>query len=160
MTVEITIAHRESRPVVCTRFQCTAQAIPVHIREMLVPVFGYADKLGAVVAEPPFLRYHTFVDGRYHLELGIPIEEPLKGRDMIEASELPAGPVAMAAHVGPYRMLGKTHGLVRNWIRESEEWEASGPGWDFFIDDPRKTDAELGRKSRRTRVCYPIRKIS
>ena len=160
MNIEIMISHRESRPVVCTRFQCTAQAIPVHLREMLPPVYGYVEKHGATVAETPFLRYHTFVDGRYHLELGIPLEEPLKGKAMIEASELPGGPVAIAAHVGPYRKLGKTHGLVRNWIRDSDEWEANGPGWDFFLDDPRKTDAELGSGSRRTRVCYPVRKIT
>ena len=159
MTVEVTISQREARPVVCTRFQCTAPAIPVHIREMLVPVFGYADGQGAIVAEPPYLRYHALIDGRYHLELGIPIVESLNGIGEIEASKLPGGYIAIAEHVGPYRMLGKTHGAVRNWIRESEEWEVNGPGWDFFIDDPRKTDQELGRASRRTRVCYPIRKI-
>lgn len=157
MTEDITVSNRESQPVVSTRFECTAEAMGVHLREMLPPVYAYVEQQGGDVAAPPFLRYHAIFDGRFYLELGIPVVEPLPAKSMMESNELPGGSVIVAPHVGPYRQLGRTHAKVRDWIRESD-WEPAGPYWDFFLDDPRKSDDELDGESRRTRVCYPVQR--
>ncbi len=158
MAEDISVEEREPKPVVSTRFECLAETMGDHLETMLPPVYAYIDAQGGEVSGPPFLRYHAVFDGRFHLELGFPVVEPIEGKAMMECNELPGGPAVVADHTGPYGELGKTHGKIRNWIRESD-WKPAGACWDFYLDDPRDPDSELEEGGRRTKVCYPVKKV-
>src|SRR5512139_2162931 len=49
------------------------------------------------------------------VEVGVEVAEPFAGNDRIHCSQLPAGRVVTATHLGPYARLGGTHAGIRQW---------------------------------------------
>lgn len=91
--------------------------------------------------------YSRFSDdwSRCDLEVGFPLHEPLSGTITVEVgdggtidiepSELPAGRVASALHVGPYDELGPA------WQRLTDALIAAGhtpamPCWEVYLTQP------------------------
>lgn len=148
---EIVVEERSPQPVISTRFECVAAAVGDHFEKMLPPVVAYIEAQDGEITGPPFLRYHALFDDEFFLELGLPVDDHVEARAMMEANELPGGHVVATTHVGPYKSLGKTHRRVRDWIRE-HDWQPAGPAWDFFLDNPDAIDGD----ELRTRVFYPV----
>jgi effector-binding domain-containing protein len=134
-------------PVTVTRRELTSQAalvirrrikqseIAATLGEILPKVFTHAQKSGIPLAGPPFVRYLEMGRGLMSIEGGMPIATPAPGEGEIEATELPAGPAAVAVHAGAYDQLGETHSAVQAWI-EASGLKAAGPPWEVYTTDP------------------------
>ncbi len=122
-----------------------------------------ADRLadmGVEPAGPPYARYHAYADDETDVEIGIPVRMPPPNvRPLAEAqegemaaSELPAGPAALAVHVGPYQELRRTYDELHDWIHAQGRNEGPGP-WESYVTDPTEVDdpADL-----RTEVFWPL----
>jgi effector-binding domain-containing protein len=165
-TREKRIDDRPSQPTVAVRvrqpmaeldlavvFDRYPAAIMDHIR----------DRAGRPIG-PLFGRYHTFGPEVVDVEIGFPVETPLPGlaalADLPEgevgASELPAGPVAVMTHAGPYDGLRGAYDALHDWIHAQPGYD-DGPGpWESYVVDPGSTSdpAEL-----RTELCWPLRRV-
>ncbi len=100
----------------------------------------------------PFARYHSFGD-TVDLEAGIMVATPIQPDGDVKSSELPAGPAAIAIHVGPYESLGATYDAMERWL-EASSHEASGGPWELYITDP---SAEPNPNKWLTEVIFPLR---
>jgi AraC family transcriptional regulator len=114
---------------------------------------------GGAFGGAPFGRYHGWGE-TVDVEIGIPVAHPLHGQPAlgdvpagdIGASELPAGPAAVAVHRGPYDTLRQTYDELRDWIAAQGRVPAGGP-WESYVDDP----AEVPDPARlRTEVVFPL----
>jgi len=65
---------------------------------------------------------------------------------------LPAGPVAIAVHAGPYEQLSDTYAAMERWI-EVEGLKVAGAPWESYITDPGQVPDP---RDWRTEVCWPV----
>ncbi len=102
-------------------------------------VFGeiaaYLGETGGTPAGPPFSRYHSMPGESVDIESGFPVTEAIAPRGRIIATELPAGPAAVTAHMGPYETLDAAYGALQEWIA-GHGFRSGGPFWEVYFTDP------------------------
>jgi effector-binding domain-containing protein len=97
---------------------------------------------GLALGDRVFARYFAFSPERVEFEAGITIaDEPggpqraFDGSGSVQPGELPAGPVAVAMHVGPYEALPATYARLMAWIGEQGR-EPAGAIWEVYLTNP------------------------
>lgn len=101
-------------------------AIPIQVtfREWgqanaLVPqVYGWLAANNIIPAGPPFFRYHVIgsMDEKFHLEIGVPVGNPVEGDGRIVAGAIPAGSYATLVHTGHPDKLIHAYTEFEKWI--------------------------------------------
>jgi effector-binding domain-containing protein len=79
------------------------------------------------------------------VEVGVELTQPCPLTGRVVASTLPAGPVAMTVHWGPYAGLASAHQAVADWCTANRR-EPAGPRWEIYgphNDDPAETWTEV-----------------
>jgi effector-binding domain-containing protein len=153
---------RDAQPTLAVRLQMPMADVDmgaVYGRE-LPRLFARLEELGAEMAGAPYGRYFAWGGEEVDVEIGLVLTRPpdslrplreLPAGD-IGASELPAGPAAVATHHGPYDDLPSTYGRLHDWIHEQGRDDTLGP-WESYLTDP---DTVTDPADLRTEVCYPV----
>jgi AraC family transcriptional regulator len=153
-SVTVTVNRREltGQPALAIRRQIKQAEIPVTLAEILPRVFQHAQQAGIPLAGPPFVRYLSVGRGLMTIEGGMPVAAAGGGEGEIEAIELPAGPAAVAVHVGAYERLEDTYAAIEAWIASSGHRSGGAP-WEVYVTDPadHPDPAEW-----RTEVIWPL----
>ena len=89
---------------------------------------------GAVIAGPPFARYHGFGE-RIQAEVGFPFSGKLVPSDRVRETILPGGRLATTTHVGPYEELAQAWDRAAAWMREHALTTTSAP-WECYLTGP------------------------
>ena len=79
------------------------------------------------------------------VEVGVELDQPCPLTGRVVASTLPAGPVAMTVHYGPYAGLGAAHQAVHDGCT-AQGRQPAGPRWEVYgphDDDPAKVWTEV-----------------
>src|SRR5262249_6629254 len=107
---------------------------------------------GVVRARPiPGAGRHVavYLDDQINLEVGVELEAPFGGDGEVVDSATPAGPVAAAAHYGPYGLLHEAHAAIRPWgasngqVLAGPNWEVYGHWKDEWNSDPTRITTEV-----------------
>ena len=105
---------------------------------------------GIAPAGYPFARCHPLPDGVIEAEAGFPVDAPIADSEVVESSELPAGPVLAVWHLDPDQKLAETYHAVDEWL-ETEGASATGDSWEVYHDLP--TCDQVGT---RVEIIQPI----
>jgi AraC family transcriptional regulator len=151
-TLSIEKRHLEAMPILFTRLRAARHELSKAIGEGAGKTFPYAQRIGAAIAGHPFTRYVSTGPGLYSIEVGVPLAAPAPGEGDVEAGFLPAGPVAIAVHAGPYEQLSETYAALERWI-EANGLRTAGPPWERYITDPGEHPDPANW---RTDVCWPL----
>lgn len=108
---------------------------------------------GRTMDGQPLVRYHSF-GARTDLEAAIPVRTAIADQGRVKASTLPAGPAAVAWHVGPYDTLGEAYERLQAYLAE-QGLEPAGAPWEEYWTDP---GLEPDPARWRTRVLWPVRR--
>ena len=79
------------------------------------------------------------------VEVGVELNQPCPLTGRVVSSALPAGPVAMTVHHGPYEGIGDAHQAVRDWCT-AQGRQPAGPRWEIYgphRDDPAELWTEI-----------------
>lgn len=90
---------------------------------------------GVEPAGPAFGYYLSVPTDRFELEAGFPTAAPITPDGDVLASELPAGEVARAVHVGAYDSLGDSWDALTTWVAEQGR-TPQGPLWEVYVTQP------------------------
>ncbi len=130
MALEPTTKQRNKQPYVAIK-----STVPMHqLGEVLPPlmseVFDWLAKSGIAPAGSPFWKYNV-IDMAHGLEVevGVPVDRPLKGDDRVMAGVLPGGNYVVARHQGHPDTLEQATADLLAWA------EAQGLRWDVMNVD-------------------------
>ena len=133
--------------------------LPGFMDDAFYAVFHAIGAAGLVPGDAPFTRYFAFEPDGIDLEVGTTIAEipgartkAFEGSGDVRPGKLPAGPVAVGWHVGPYDTIGGTYERLLGWVSEQGR-EPSGAMWEVYMTDPH---AEPDPAKWRTLVCIPL----
>ena len=101
----------------------------------------------------PFARYHEFGNS-VDLEAGLPVASAIQPEGTVKPSQLPAGPAAIAVHVGPYEGLSATYDAISTWMQQAGRAASGGP-WEIYLTDP-STEPDPAKWL--TEILWPMRK--
>jgi effector-binding domain-containing protein len=98
-------------------------------------VAAHLERLDLPMAGMPFARYRHLGDGEYEVEAGFPVEVEIAAEGEVEASTLPAGPVAATWHLGPYDNIGPAYEALAEWV-ERHGGVIETDAWEVYYSDP------------------------
>src|SRR5258708_10522051 len=101
--------HRPSRPIAVVRRRATLQQLPKVVPEACGVVWN---ALRAHNVKGAGCHVALYLDDQINLEVGVEIDGPFTGVGDVILSALPAGPVAMTVHFGPYTRLPAAHQAI------------------------------------------------
>lgn len=85
------------------------------------------------VTAPEKIRYDACVT----------VEEDFAAQDDVGVQTISGGEYAVATHIGPYNMLGKTYAnLLGQWLPRSGRELRSEPSLEFYLNAPESTDPQ------------------
>ena len=110
-------------------------------------VAGALREAGIEQAGPPFARYFSTSAEGLDVAAGFPVAEPFLGDRIVHPGELPAGPAAVATHVGPYDGLEAAWAAVRAGGSTSSGEPRGEDPWEVYFIGP-------GQRGRRGGVAH------
>jgi effector-binding domain-containing protein len=158
--LEVEIRDLSPQPTISVRFEAPPDGIKAAFDRQMPRVGARIRELGAPMAGPPFARYHEMSATRAVVELGAPIAARPVGLadasgladEVIGASSLPGGPVAVTVHVGPYDRIAEVYDRLARWIEAEGRVAGAGP-WEVYLTDPGQVEDPADW---RTEVVWPL----
>ena len=126
-TSAVRVERLDGIPVAVIRRQASATDLARIVPECCGLVWN------AVRAQSTKAGRHVAIywDGSIRLEVGVELLGPFSDQDDVVQSTTPAGAVASATHLGPYRSIGATHDAVQQWCRDNQR-RVAGPSWEIY----------------------------
>jgi effector-binding domain-containing protein len=161
MLTEPKLEQRAEQPYVAIRRQVTLGGLSTELPPLVGDVFKWIGQHQAVQSGPVFFRYLTMDmegDGRFVVDVGVPLEAAVPGDGAVIAGAMPAGRYAAVLYTGPYDNLSSAHFALLEWGKaHGIDWQTSdeGRGWgarvEFYISDP---DEEPDPQKWETEVAF------
>lgn len=130
--------HSESAPRQHTavgRAVLSIADIPSWLGQTYESVTAIVDEQGSAIAGPPYARYHPRDDDRFDVEAGFPVSTPIAPDRGVRPSTLPAGPLAVTTHIGPYDQIAPAYEAVDEWIAAHDATPRGEP-WEIYLSEP------------------------
>ncbi len=105
------------------------------LSECFGKLFGHGHKAGLPIAGWPVARYLSVGPGLWTVEAAMPVATAAPGEGEMEPGMLPAGPVALGIHGGPYEQLPETYAAIEKWMEANGERQGGAP-WESYVTDP------------------------
>ena len=134
-TVSVTRQHFPGQPLLLIRRSLPRSQLQGMLSECFGKLFGYGHAAGLAVAGHPVARYLSVGPGLWTVEAAMPLSAAAAGDGEMEPGTLPAGPVAMGLHAGPYEELPETYAAIEKWMAGNGA-RAGGAPWESYVTDP------------------------
>ena len=127
--------ERAAQPILFIRRRIARSELRATLAECFGKLYGHAHKAGLPIAGFPLARYISMGPGLLTIEPAVPLAAPAAGEEDMQSGTLPAGPVAMGIHAGPYEQLADTNAAIERWI-EANGFRVAGAPWEWYVTDP------------------------
>jgi AraC family transcriptional regulator len=105
------------------------------LSECFGKLYGHGQKAGLPIAGWPVARYLSVGPGLWTVEAAMPLAIAATAEGEMEPGMLPAGPVALGIHGGPFEQLPQTYAAIEKWMEANGE-SAGGAPWESYVTDP------------------------
>ena len=150
--VPVAIVELETVRVATVRAIVDADDVPAFMADALGMVALALHDAGVTPAGPPFARYFSMSPEGLDVATGFPVAEPLPGAGVVHPGELPAGPAAVATHVGPFEGLEAAWTAFRTAIDALGRCRADDP-WEVYVVGP---GSGVDEADWRTELIWPL----
>lgn len=153
MRYEVQVRNDPAQPVMAIRTRTDLAGIQSTMGTAFGELYGYLGRKGVAPAGPPVAVYYDVDRDRgVDVEICVPVAAPVTGEGHIVPDELPAGPVAVVRHRGPYDAMEPVYEAIQSWARD-EGRELAGPPRERYLNDP----GSVGPQELETEVDWPVR---
>jgi effector-binding domain-containing protein len=149
---DVEIVDLEAVPVAAVRSIVATDDIPDFMADALGLVAEALRDAGIAPTGPPFARYFSLTDDGLDVAAGLPVGGPFLGAGVVRPAELPAGPAAVATHVGPFSGLEAAWAALRSRITELGRTAGEDP-WEVYFVGP---GSGVDEASWRTELVWPL----
>ena len=122
------------------------------LSECFGKLYAHGQKAGLPIAGWPVARYLSVGPGLWTVEAAMPLAIAAKAEGEMEPGMLPAGPVVLGIHGGPYEQLPETYAAVEKWM-ETNGVSPGGAPWESYVTDPAQ---HPNPADWRTEVYWPL----
>lgn len=123
------IDHRPEQPYIGIRTQVPMSDLPTTIPQLIDETEAWLLQQGEGLMGAPFIRYHIIdMDGLMDVEIGWPVDNPLKGDGRVSAGVLPAGRYAALIYTDVTQGI-EGNGVLIDWAQDN------GIAWDAWDTD-------------------------
>lgn len=150
--LSISRQERAAQPVLLIRRRVARSELQATFAEAFGTLFAHGQRAGLPIAGAPLARYLSTGPGLWTIEAAMPLVAATEAVGDMEPGSLPAGPLAVGLHAGPYEQLPDTHAAIERWIEE-RGFQAAGAPWESYLTDPAQ---HPDPKDWRTEVCWPL----
>ena len=151
-TVAISRQDRPEQNILLIERRIARSELQPMLAECFGALFGHGMRAGLAIAGAPLARYIHMGPGLWTVQAAMPLAAPALAEGEMQPGMLPAGPVAIAVHAGPYEQISDTHAAMERWI-EAEGLKVAGAPWESYITDPGQVPDP---RDWRTEVCWPV----
>jgi effector-binding domain-containing protein len=148
----VAIVELEAVRVAIVRSIVAADDLPDFMADALGMVVLALDQGGLRPAGPPFARYFSMSADGLDVAAGFPVAEPFLGAGVVLPGELPAGPAAVATHVGGFDGLEAAWQALRRRIDELGRRRGEDP-WEVYFVGP---GSGVDEAAWRTELIWPL----
>lgn len=150
--IAVSIVELEAVRVATVRAIVAAEDVPAFMADALGLVAIALHEAGVAPAGPPFARYFSMSPDGLDIATGFPVAEPFFGAGVVHPGELPAGPAAVATHVGPFEGLEAAWTAFRARIDELGRRRTDDP-WEVYFVGP---GSGVDETEWRTELVWPL----
>ena len=133
--ISIARQERAEQPILLIRRQLSRDDLQSALSQCFGKLYAHGRTAGLAVAGWPLTRYLSTGPGLWTIEAAMPLARPAAGEGEMEPGILPAGPVALGVHTGPYDQLPETNAAIQKWM-EANGFRVGGAPWESYITDP------------------------
>ena len=149
----VSIVDLEAARVAAVRSLVGAEDLPDFMSDALSLVAAALREAGSIPAGPPFARYFAAGPEGLDVAAGFPVGEPFGGAGVVRPGELPAGPAAVALHLGRHDRHEAAWSARRSGRRGGLRRPFDDP-WEIYIVGP---GSGVDEAEWRTELVWPIR---
>lgn len=149
----LAIEQVESRHVAVVTSEAPMSQMPEAVGAGFARVMEFLASRGVAPVGPPMAMYPgPMVEGQpMTVQTAIPVSLGVVSDGDVEVVSLPAGPVAVRVHVGPYTGLGAVYSAMMAEM-EASGLSVVGPPREIYLNDP----GEVPESQLMTRIEFPI----
>lgn len=151
-TISVIRQQYPGQPILLIRRRIARPELQGMLAECFGKLFGHGHTAGLPVAGWPVARYLSVGPGLWTVEAAMPVATATAGEGEMEAGTLPAGPVAVGVHAGPYEQLPETYAAIEKWMADNGV-RAGGAPWESYVTDPGQ---HPDPKDWKTEVYWPL----
>jgi effector-binding domain-containing protein len=140
--------------VAAVRSLVAAEDVPDFMSDALSLVATALRAAGIAPSGPPFARYFAMGPDGLDMAAGFPVGEPLVEAGVVHPGELPAGPAAVATHVGPYGGLEAAWNALRRQAGALGRPLGDDP-WEVYLVGP---GSGVDEDEWQTELVWPLRR--
>jgi AraC family transcriptional regulator len=134
-TISITRQQYAGQHILLIRRKIPRPELQPMLAECFGKLFGHGHKAGLPIAGWPVARYLSVGPGLWTVEAAMPVASAAQAQGEMEPGMLPAGPVAVGIHGGPYEQLPETYAAIEKWMGENGVRPGGAP-WESYVTDP------------------------
>lgn len=147
MLTEPKLVHSEERNFVAIQAKVKREAIPDKLPQLIPEVIMWLMENNILSFGKPFFEYLEMENGQLLVNVGVLLQNAIKGNERIIAGKFKAGTYATITYLGHYSNLFEAHMALESWIeknnlKENKEVFDNGVKWgsrtEFYITDPEK----------------------
>ena len=141
MNYEIEFTERSEVPTAVVRQVVAIPEIAAFLGGAFGEVMAAVSAAGCFPVGPPLARFgmtqvpKESAPETFAVEAGFPVNAPIAPSGRVEASALPAGPVAVTVHAGSYADVSAAYEAIEARIAEAGLVPTGAP-WEAYLDDP------------------------
>ena len=133
--------HKEQYYVAITSI-VRQKEIPDLLPPLIPEIFNWLRMKKLKPAGAPFFKYSEMEDDKIKVEVGIPVDKPVKGDERIHGGVFPSGTYIKVTYTSPYSNLPNVHSELSKW-KEKNNIRTKGGVTEFYPTDPAsQPDAE------------------
>ncbi len=158
MPAEFEIIERDKTNTIEMYREVTMTKIAPTLKNSFEQLLNYLKEHNEKPAEAPYVKYTGFdwnelmnesklksffkmFTRKWKMNIGIPVNEKLEGRDEMQPTVIPAGKYVKGIHKGSYQKVGGTYAEMFNWIDE-KGIDIAKESYELYISNPAETKVD------------------